>query len=262
MELTQKLGAAAGAVALSLGASALAQDAVQWRVEDGGNGHWYAAVVFPTAITWVDARLDAESRGGGLACLTSPMENNWVHAHIASNPTAWNQTASWLYGPWIGGYRGTATDEHWKWVSGEPWNFSSWHPSQPDSAIQTVVSFGGAGVTGATWADTEPDEPVVAYIIEWSSDCDSDGIVDFGQILAGELADANRNNVPDCCEGAGSCNCPGDVARDGVVNGIDLAAVLNNWGTSGGDINADANGDGIVDAEDLALVLSGWGDCP
>jgi hypothetical protein len=52
------------------------------------------------------------------------------------------------------------------------------------------------------------------------------------------------------------------VARDGVVNGIDLAAVLNNWGTSGGDINADANGDGIVDAEDLALVLSGWGDCP
>ena len=28
---------------------AVAQDAVQWRVEDGGNGHWYA--VYPSEVS-------------------------------------------------------------------------------------------------------------------------------------------------------------------------------------------------------------------
>ena len=38
------------------------------------------------------------------------------------------------------------------------------------------------------------------YLVEWSSDCNNDGIVDYGQILNGALADANANGVPDTCE--------------------------------------------------------------
>ncbi|MEY5033409.1 MAG: Dockerin type domain, partial [Planctomycetota bacterium] len=141
----------------------------------------------------------------------------------------------------------------------EGWDFTNWCPGEPccfDGGLYVHASPSGC------WDDHNQSETQRFGLIEWSADCNNDGIVDFGQILAGELDDANRNNIPDCCEGASSCNCPGDVARDGVVNGIDLAAVLNNWGTSGGAINADANGDGIVDAEDLALVLGSWGDCP
>ena len=100
-------------------------------------------------------------------------------------------------------------------------------------------------------------------IIEWSADCNNDGIVDFGQIRAGELDDANGNNIPDCCEGGASCNCPGDVIPDGVVDGVDLAAVLGQWGSAGDkSFSADANGDGTVDAGDLSIVLNGWGACP
>jgi hypothetical protein len=34
-----KFAGIAGAMAMAISASVVAQDAVQWRVEDGGNGH-------------------------------------------------------------------------------------------------------------------------------------------------------------------------------------------------------------------------------
>ena len=50
---------------------ALAQDAVQWRVEDGGNGHWYSALRLPKQPEWLPAKSAAEARGAHLATLTS-----------------------------------------------------------------------------------------------------------------------------------------------------------------------------------------------
>jgi hypothetical protein len=103
-----------------------------------------------------------------------------------------------------------------------------------------------------------------AAVIEWSADCDGNGIVDYGEILDGTLEDANANGIPDCCDAGTSCEpCEGDVTGNGLVDGLDLAAVLGAWGTNGkGEFPTDRNNDGIVDAQDLALVLSGWGKCP
>jgi hypothetical protein len=57
--------------------------------------------------------------------------------------------------------------------------------------------------------------------------------------------------------------CPGDITSNGIVDAIDLAAILTAWGTEGsGEFPADASRDGIVDAQDLALVLGSWGACP
>ena len=102
------------------------------------------------------------------------------------------------------------------------------------------------------------------YLMEWSADCNSDGIVDFGQIRAGELVDANANNIPDCCEAGVDCDpCLADISGNGTVDGVDLAAVLNSWGNAPtGKSNADVNGDGVVDGADLAEVLNAWGACP
>jgi len=47
-----------------------------------------------------------------------------------------------------------------------------------------------------------------------------------------------------------------DVNRDGAVDAIDLAAVLNTWGSA--DASADIDGNGVVGATDLAAVLSAW----
>jgi hypothetical protein len=52
------------------------------------------------------------------------------------------------------------------------------------------------------------------------------------------------------------------VDGNGSVNGVDLAAVLATWGTSGTrQPGADVNRDGIVNGADLAEVLSDWGSC-
>ena len=52
----------------------------------------------------------------------------------------------------------------------------------------------------------------------------------------------------------------GEAARIqvGVVDVIDLLAVIDGWGTE----SSDMNGDGTTDVLDLLAVIDGWGTCP
>lgn len=47
-----------------------------------------------------------------------------------------------------------------------------------------------------------------------------------------------------------------DISGDGIVNMVDIAALLIARGTS--DATANLDGNGVVDGLDLALVLAGW----
>lgn len=49
---------------------------------------------------------------------------------------------------------------------------------------------------------------------------------------------------------------PADLNGDGVVNGVDLAALLAAWGTAGA---SDLNDDAVTDGADLAILLANWG---
>ncbi len=55
---------------------------------------------------------------------------------------------------------------------------------------------------------------------------------------------------------AGSCGVPGDLDGNGVVNGADIAILLNAWGGGG---PADIDGDGTVDARDMSILLNNFG---
>ena len=59
---------------------------VTWRVEDGGNGHTYQAVLVPgpEGINWTDANAAAESLGNGwhLATITSQEENDFIFSLV------------------------------------------------------------------------------------------------------------------------------------------------------------------------------------
>ena len=72
-----------------------------------------------------------------------------------------------------------------------------------------------------------------------------------GGAVAGGTGTLNVSCVPVAA-------CDADLNGDRVVDGADLAAVLNAWGTT----NADIDGDGNTGGSDLALVLNGWGACP
>ena len=238
-------------MALAAGSAAHGQNAVQWRVEDGGNGHWYQWIDTGTTLSnAVQAAFVAE-RGAHLWTVTSAAEAQFLALHAPPENCM------------LGGFRGA--DGVWRWMTGEIWMDGLWCPGQPDYDHENRATYcrveNGQVQLGNV---DEPWQHMHFVALEWSADCNADGIVDYGQILAGELEDANANNIPDCCEAGTPCDtCPGDIDESGAVNGVDLAAVLNNWGTNGGKYpRADINGDGTVDASDLAFVLSTWGACP
>jgi hypothetical protein len=258
-------------------ATAQAQRPVQWQVSDGGNGHWYAAVSVPSTISWPDSASLAAQFGGHLATMLSPSEEAFVWS-IAQAPQLWNGHC----GPWFGLFQATGSTEPaggWTWVTGEPLTWANWHPGAPDNygcafgAQESSGHFFNGSPTGPAryWNDLPPEVPCktlypmpVGLLIEWSDDCNSDGLVDYGQLLQGELLDLNFNYVPDCCEGKVLCDpCPGDVTDGGTIDATDLSIVLAAWGTDGlGEFDADADNSGFVDGGDLALVLSAWGPCP
>ena len=261
---------------LATASSAFAQDAVEWRVADGGNGHWYQLRIAyeAVAISWHEALADANASGGYLATVPTAAENQFVFQYTSI--PGWSCAAD-CWGPWLGGYQDTQSPAFqepgggWKWITGEPWSYSNWGCTLPNNAgpQQDFLHYHTypqcAPVVSPKWDDTSADFGFFrSYIVEWSADCNNDGLVDFGQIRAGELADSNANNIPDCCESSVACdNCPADIDESGTVNGVDLAALLSVWGSDGAKYpRADIDGSGEVNAADLAAVLNSWGACP
>ena len=200
-------GAAVTATLLLTGltSTADAQDAVQWRVEDGGNGHWYQIVIDPD-VTWAKARENAETSDGHLVTLTSMAENTWVYKTLGVDD--WDQfwSGGSGTGPALGGVW-TPNGEGWRWVTGETWSFENYgtgeEPEPPNSWGLSFRSVENQPQPDSTWQRVpQSGSPIIhkSYIVEWSADCNEDGIVDYGQILDGTLLDVNDNGVPDVCE--------------------------------------------------------------
>jgi hypothetical protein len=218
---------------------------VQWRADDGGNGHWYSTT--DQLGNWDSMRALAQSVGGDLGSLASSAENEFVRQILRQGDAASGG------GPWIGAAK--STGQPWTWCDGTAWGFVNWAANEPccgDPARFVHLTPSGQ------WNDHDQSRYPCRGLIEWSADCNGDGAVDYGQILNGTLADANSNLIPDACE-AGDCS--GDVNADSTVNGDDLAIVLSNWGENPPKGAGDANHDGLVDGSDLALVLGSWGPC-
>ena len=249
--------------------------AVQWRVEDGGNGHWYAGVIVrSTGASWTEARAHAQAMGGDLASLLSAPADQFVFERVVNNPALW----SGVCGPWVGGWQQAGSAEPsggWQWVNGDPIAESLWSPDQPDDATYCGGDNNRMGYWNSfqgaprKYLEDSPDSAViqcgssqiglrVSAVVEWSADCNNDGIVDYGQILSGALSDFNSDGVPDACQ------CDADIDSNSEVDGIDLAIILDTWGTNGGKLYpaADINHSGLVDGADLAQVLNSWGPCP
>jgi hypothetical protein len=228
---------------------------VQWRVEDGGNGHWYQSVA--SSGSWTASESNAENKGGHLVTINSSAESSWINYQRQHTWLTWG---SWC---WYGGKLncGTVTspncvDCHWEWANGEAFDYTNWAPGEPNCGYSTER----VGSLGTDWADLFDSYPVPNAIIEWSADCNNDGIVDKGQILRGQLQDANGDGVPDVCQQP-TCR-DADFFPDRNVNGADLGLLLSQWGTPTQYTVADLNRDGVVDGIDLGLFLSFWGPCP
>jgi hypothetical protein len=226
---------------------------VQWRIEDSGNGHWYQ--VRAKVGDWLACRAESQGLQGDLASPSTATENSFVERLVPPKQfPIWNRV-------FLGGRQniGSAPNEGWYWVDGSAWNYVDWFDNQPDGGEGFLVTM--PDESGCTWGDYPANSSDIYYfMVEWSADCNNDGIVDYGQILQGQLVDANTNGIPDICEGP-TCN-DIDLNLNGIVDGGDLGILLAFWGpVSPAFPRADINRDGVVNGADLGIVLAFWGPC-
>jgi len=96
-------------------------------------------------------------------------------------------------------------------------------------------------------------------ILIYERDCNNDGIIDYGQISTGQLADLNGDGIPDVCQQPTCIDA--DFFPDRNVNGADLGILISQWGEVTQYTVSDLNGDGVVDGQDLGIFISFWGPC-
>ena len=176
----------AGAILNLIAADPALADLVQWKT----NGHYYEVVVAPEGITWTEARLAAQARGGYLATLTSRPENLFVWSLISGKPNFWTSSShagkTDAVGAWIGLFQVRHQIQEpgggWGWVSGEPFIYSNWAPGKPNN-LEEIEDYGQYFIVHgsndqATWNDLPNDslrltkvraKRPVAYIVEYDT---------------------------------------------------------------------------------------------
>ena len=109
----------------------------QTPLRNPANGHYYALIVLPTPISWRDANEAArnsvfQGQPGYLATITSAQENNFLRARVYPTPARPDH-----YSIWLGGFKltsSTSPKKGWRWVTGEPWDFTYWAKGEPNDA--------------------------------------------------------------------------------------------------------------------------------
>jgi hypothetical protein len=143
---------------------------VQWKIEDGGNGHYYEAVIASHTMSWYEAKSDAESRGGYLATITSEEENEFIEK---SNLLISSSTPGYF----LGGFQQPFPNGDWQWITGEEWIYQNWaispdggHEPSGEGEVLMVWTYGDLvypDVVEGKWNDTWPlTERLGSYILE------------------------------------------------------------------------------------------------
>lgn len=168
---------------------------------------------------------------------------------------AWGEGSSNSFGG--SGAPATAGDATWvnRFHPGSPWSAPGGSFVASASAARTV-----AGVGTYEWSSTPA---LVADVQAWVDDPASN----HGWVLIGNESTLQSVRRFDSRESLASlrprltvvferpASNPADLNGDGVVDGADLAMLLQAWGTPG---PGDLDGSGSVDGADLALLLQSW----
>jgi hypothetical protein len=166
-------------------ASAQLGPAVEWKPSDGGNGHWYSLYLVPGDSQSPEVHFGvAVAAGGHTATIQSAGENAFVFNLSAGT------------GALIGVRKNQGSNQG-AWITGETWGYTNWNSGEGLNSWERYALMPAA--LAGKWIDTDLS-PRLASVVEWDADCNGDGLVDYGQIVRGEVIDLNQNHVPDSCE--------------------------------------------------------------
>jgi hypothetical protein len=240
---------------------------VKWAVSDGGNGHYYRAVMVPEGITWDDANTRARAEGGYLVTITSAAENEFVYNLVAGDDGYWIFESN-AYGPWLGGYQPTGSSEPsrgWTWVTGEPFSYTNWWTGEPNNggsadAEESLHFIGGNALKSPDWNDAPHDFGAKGYIVEFNEVNTKPGTLSDATMwnpeknqkeswdASGRIEKPNKaprgvgsGNYPQTlheCEGdipqvCGTWTLEGDHYNAQWENGASATIKVEKWGTTG-----------------------------
>ncbi len=119
--------------------------------------------------------------------------------------------------------------------------------------VSTSIAVDPLLCQGDTWVVIR-----LRYFAATSADCNANGLLDSCEIAAGYTADVNNNGIPDSCDQP-LTNCTGDFNVSQSVDGLDLALLMSDWGTSAA--SRDLDQDGTIGGADVAILFAHWGNC-
>jgi hypothetical protein len=142
--------------------------AVNW------GGHWYEKIDAPD-IEWINAKTDAEAKGGYLVVITSAAENSFLtyNSYLGDLENG----NDLLDGYWTGGYQIDGSDEPdqgWAWVNGEAFSYNNWgrggEPNNYGDENRIVFAHNIYLPDGKEWNDREDSgSGIPGYIVEYDT---------------------------------------------------------------------------------------------
>jgi hypothetical protein len=171
---------------------------LSWGGHPDGCTRYYELIL--DAQEWQIARAAAEQRSllgnvGHLATITSAAENDMVTELLMMAGLTIGEDV------WLGGYQDDIclVDTGWFWVTGEPWSFTGWSPTNPSNGTfidcENVVETSSAG----QWNDRyETDlRTNVGYVVEYAvcGDCNLNAQDDL--ILWGNMSIRDSSKIID-----------------------------------------------------------------
>jgi alpha-tubulin suppressor-like RCC1 family protein len=187
------------------------------------------------SFTWEQAKADAETRGGHLVTITSPVERAMLYGSFA-------ELASGAIRPWLGG-TDKDNEGNWRWITGETWEYTYWHPEEPNnySNLQHYLWSGWGTASEQKWDDWYPTAESITpteqgpngYVLEFGyptdptkADTDGDG---FNDSIEGHYASDPNNAVvtPNTIRSAGAVIAWGDnqMGQTNVPSSISTNAI-------------------------------------
>ena len=221
-----------------------------WDVSDSGYVVGY--------IGWSVTNIQAFRWKDGVLEILPPLPGAVGADARAVNSSGWTAGRSYMALPG-GGYKGVVT----LWVESTPVELPSipgfpvglpqWINDQ-GVVVGTVEALPGStpAPRGVLWTNGQVYELRSLIPEVWPNYFYALGFNDQGELLGY----APPGGVPTLTIYSPIASSPGDITGDCHVDGRDLGLLLANWGAAGG--VADTNADGIVDGADLAAIVDSW----
>jgi fibronectin type 3 domain-containing protein len=156
-------------------------------VYNPANDHWYQLIRTPGELNWPDARAAAQSLSfagnrGHLATITSAAERDFINTQLTGRID--------LYAVWLGGYQDPGApdyqepDRGWRWVTGEPFQYTNWHPGEPNDSPRNSNALQLSVIWGGEWDDRLNNEArLPGYLVEYELLPGAPPVPPFGNLL-------------------------------------------------------------------------------